>query len=52
MPVAVALSSAPARVERRCRRPAGSPRKIVSPAIAPSTRICPCDIASPFARLL
>ena len=49
MPVAVALSSAPARVDRRRSGPQGSPRKIVSPAIAPSTRICPCDSGRPFA---
>src|SRR5205814_5460633 len=46
IPVAPALSSERTLVEVLRIRPSGSPRNTVKPAIAPSARISPIDIAA------
>jgi len=48
IPVAPAFSSERIRVDALRMRPSGSPRKTVKPAIAPSARISPIDIAASF----
>ena len=48
MPVAVALSNAPARVESRRRRPAGRPEEDRQTGDRPEDQNLPCDTRMPF----